>query len=106
MLPRRSPYLSPFAFISLSSSLAIAMQQNLGEPGIQTRTEHYQHFQKAMTIVSPLGVLPCLLPPIKRADVPIKGGEKIFKWMNDSAIKVMKNGGSIVIELAYPTESI
>jgi hypothetical protein len=102
----RDPSLSPFAFISLSSSLAIAMQQNLGEPGIQTRTEHYQHFQKAMTIVSPLGVLPCLLPPIKRADVPIKGGEKIFKWMNDSAIKVMKNGGSIVIELAYPTESI
>jgi hypothetical protein len=57
MLPRRSPYLSPFAFISLSSSLAIAMQQNLGEPGVQARTGHYKHSHKAMSVVSPLGVL-------------------------------------------------
>ena len=97
----RHPSLSPFAFISLSSSLALALQQTLGEPGMQARTEHYQYFQKAMTIVSPLGLLPCLLPPIEPADVAINRGDKVFKWMNDAAIKSTRNGCFTVIKLAY-----
>jgi hypothetical protein len=77
------------------------MQQTLGEPGMQTRTERYQYFEKAMTIVSPLGVLPCLLPPIESADVAINRGDKVFKWMNDAAIKATRNGCFTVIKLAY-----
>lgn len=90
--------LSPFAFISLSSALALAMQQTLGQSGMQSKTVKYHHFPRALAIVSPLGVLPCLLPPVEpAAEVPLSKGDKVFRWINESAIKATNNGSYSVI---------
>ena len=85
--------LSPFAFVSLSSALALAMQQTLGQSGLQSKFVKYQHFAAAMPLVSPLGVLPCLLPPIEPTEnKQFRPSDRCFRWMSDVTICATKAG--------------
>jgi hypothetical protein len=97
----RDRSLSPFGFISLSSSLALAMQQTLGQSGMPSKTVKYTHFPRAMAVVSPLGVLPCLLPPIEAVGpTHCNKGDRMYKWMNEAAIRVSKNGHICAVDLS------
>jgi hypothetical protein len=90
---------SPFSFAILSSGMALAMQQLLGHSGVQFKTVRYQNFAKAMSLVSPLGVLPCMLPPIK----PFKPsaatrGDQFYKWFDDTVIRATKSGTYSIVQ--------
>jgi hypothetical protein len=98
--------LSPFAFVSLSSALALAMQQSLGQSGMQSRFVKYHHFAGAMPLVSPMGVLPCLLPPIEPGAQPaaFRSSDRCFRWLRDTTICASKNGQYSVLP-DHPVET-
>jgi hypothetical protein len=94
----RNISLSPFAFVAISSSMALAMQQTTGGHGLQYKSVPYEMFKKSAPLVSPMGVLPCLLPPIVPSQIPQNQSEVYYKWIPDSVIRATKDGTYSIIQ--------
>lgn len=95
---KHSSSLSPGAFLALSSAFGIALQIQTQKSDLQYAQLPYSCFEKAMPLVSPFGVVPCLLPPMVPA--PKEPGRVVYKWFTDAALVQSPNGGYTVVETA------
>lgn len=92
--------LSPLSFIAISSSMGLAIQQFAGIRDIQYKSVSYGRFQQAISLVSPFGVLPCLLPPCTPYEVDShQSTECYYKWFNDAVIRATKDGHYSVLTI-------
>ena len=93
------PSVSPLSYISICSAMAVAMQTAFGVSNAERRTLPCSQFPKALQFASPLGVLPCLVPPIE-TDKKKAGGhrkDRLFRWLPDTTIVARENGVYSVI---------
>ena len=95
----KHPSVSPFSFVAISSSMALAMQQFAGLRDVQFKSVPYSRFKQAMNLISPFGLLPCLLPPSTPHEEHQHPNECYYKWFNDSVIRATKQGHYSVISI-------
>lgn len=88
--------ISPCSFVAISSATALAMQLLSGQSGVQFKAVPYRQFERALPLVSPMGALPSLLPPVKPLDGGSARGERVYRWVRDAAIRA-KGGAYEVV---------
>jgi hypothetical protein len=92
------PSVSPLSYIALSSATALGFQTAFQVSHAEVKTLPASQFAKALACSAPLGVVPCLVPPVEglsRRSVNRK--DRFFNWLSGTMIEARENGVYAVV---------
>jgi hypothetical protein len=94
----KDPSVSPFGYTALCLAMALGMHAGFNITDAVTKTIPSSHFAKALPFAAPLGIVPCLVPPLepyKHRSANRK--DRYFRWFNDTTILAKDNGVYMVL---------
>ena len=94
----KHPSISPLAYMAICHGLVIGMQVAFGISNAEHAEVPKDKFAKAMEFISPLGVVPCLVPPLDaHTERSINKQDRYFRWIRGTTVWANNNGSYTVL---------